>query len=115
MIEEGYSPEKLKEIIRQAKKQLKAQKTAFRRKTLEEIAIALITGEKLEKYQPILPAILNSDTKNLKPPIQKLVNFIRTYYKANYRTTYPSSSSEKINHPLSEEKKSTSPLSEIKF
>ena len=113
MIQESYSPEKLREIIRQAKKQLKAQKEAFRRKTLEDIAIALITGEKLEKYQPIIPAILNSDTKNLKPPIQKLVNFIKTYYKTNYQTTYLEE--KKSTSPLSEEKKPKSTLSEIKL
>lgn len=113
MIQEGYSPEKLREIIRQAKKQLKAQKVAFRRKTLEDIAIALITGEKLEKYQPIIPVILNSDIKNLKPPMQKLANFIKTYYKTNYQRTY--SEEKKSTSPLSEEKKPKSTLSEMKF
>lgn len=90
VLDEKELKEAIKEAkrkLQEAKKQLKAYKLISRRKTLEEVAIALITEEKLDKYKSIISVILETDPTRFNPPIQKLLNFIKTYYKAKYLTS----------------------------
>lgn len=104
--------ESVKLTIKEAKKQLKLLKQAFRKETLEKVAVLLIIDDwqekEAQKYKSMFEIIKNAsndEVKKFKPEIQKLINFIKTYQASSNSQTPASQTSSS---PTSTSQTSTS-------
>ena len=107
--------ESVKLTIKEAKKQLKLLKQAFRKETLEKVAVLLIIDnwqeKEAQKYKSMFEIIKNAsndEVKKFKPEIQKLINFIKTYQASSNSSNSQTPASQTSSSSTSTSQTSTS-------